>query len=114
MRRVTTDAEPVLLVQQLAEIFEAARPTRIKAGHVRVDHRKVDHLIKEINRATGSRISRDWRGRLTVSTTSPLAAAANGAHKAIARARRIPLTDDLLLRYKQADEIATALRQTAT
>jgi hypothetical protein len=110
---MTIDTEPTLLVQQLAEIFEAARPTRIKAGHVRVDHRKVDHLVKEINKATGSRIRRDWRGRITVSATSPLATTANDARQAIVRARRIPLTNDLLLRYGQAEQIATALRRAA-
>jgi hypothetical protein len=105
--------ESALLVEQLAEVFEAARPTRIKAGRVRVDRRKVGGLVKKINRATGSRMRRDWRRRARVNSASPLAAAANDAHDAIARARRVPLTDDVLLRYEQAEQIASALRRAA-
>jgi hypothetical protein len=62
VRRAAIDLEPKLLVEQLAEVFEAARPTRIKAGRVRVDHRKIDDLVKKINRATGSRTRRDCVG----------------------------------------------------
>lgn len=113
MRRTTVDFEPKLLVEQLAEVFEAARPTRIKAGRVRVDHRKADDLIKKINRATGSRTRRDWRGRVTISAMSPLAQAANDVREAIAHTRRVPLSDDMLLRYQQAEQIASALRRAA-
>lgn len=114
VRRTAADIEPALLVEQLAEVFEAARPTRIKAGRVRIDHRNVDDLVKKINRATGSRVHRDWRGRVTVSATSPLAAAANDVRKTIAHARRLPFTDDLLLHHQQAEQIASALRRVAT
>lgn len=111
VRHTATDGEPALLLLQLAEVFDAARPTRIKAGCVRIDHRKVDHLVAAINRATGSRIRRDWRGRVTVSATSRLAVAANDAREATAHARAVPLTDDVLLRHERAEQIATALRQ---
>lgn len=114
VRRTTVDFEPTVLVEQLAEVFEAARPTRIKASRVRVDYRKVDGLVKKINKATGSRIRRDWRGRVTVSAMSPLAQAANDAREAIARTHRVPLTDDVLLRYQQAEQIALALRRATT
>jgi hypothetical protein len=107
------DVEPKLLVEHLAEVFEAARPTRIKAGRVRVDRRKVDDLVRRINRATGSRVRRDWRGRVTVNAASPLAAAANDVHNAITHARPLPFTDDLLLPCQQAEQIASALRRAA-
>jgi len=113
VRRTRVDSEPQVLVERLAEVFEAARPTRIKAGRVRVDYRKIDELIKRINRATGSRTRRDWRGRVTVYAMSPLAQAANDARDAIAHARAVPFTYDVLLRYQQAEQIASALRRAA-
>jgi len=111
VRRAAIEVEPNLLGRRLAELLETARPTRVKAGHVRVDHRKVDDLVKQINRATRTPTHRDWRGRVTVSPTSPLAVAANDAREVVLHSRQLPLTDDVLLRRERADEVARALRQ---
>jgi hypothetical protein len=51
---------------------------------------------------------------VTVRAISPLAQAANDVREAIARTRRIPLSDDVLLRYQQAEHFASALRRAAT
>jgi hypothetical protein len=111
MRRTTVDAEPGLLVQRLAELLEAARPTRLKAGHVRVDRADVANLVKAINRATGTVAHRDWRGRVTVSSVSPLAAAANYTREAVDKAPKVPLTDDVLIGYDHAAQLAASLRR---
>ncbi|MGA2008170.1 MAG: hypothetical protein ABSH27_11515 [Solirubrobacteraceae bacterium] len=101
------------LGNQLAGLLEAARPTRWKAGYARVDWRDVDRLVKQINRATGTPSHRDWRGRVTVSPATPLAAAANEAGRALAHSRRVPLSDDALLPAGRAADLAAKLRQAA-
>ena len=114
VRRAGSVAEPVELAQQLAGLLEAARSTRWNAGYVRVDLREVDRLVKQINRATGTSSHRDWRGRVTVSPATPLAAAANTASDAVAHTRRVPLSDDALLPTGRAADLAAKLRQAAT
>jgi hypothetical protein len=105
------DDEPAGLVQQRAELFENAWSTRVRAGHVCVDHRDVQGLVKRVNRATGTPVRRDWRGRLAASPTEPLAVAANGARDVVMHARPLPLTDDVIVTSQLAHEVATALRQ---
>ncbi len=111
MRRVALNADPALLVEQLAGLFEAARPTRIRAGHVRVDGYEAARLVRAINKATGSSIRRDWRGRVTVSATSPLATIANEAREAVEHCRKVPLSDDIVMPYARAAQLAIALRR---
>jgi hypothetical protein len=112
-RGVAADVDPVVLIRRLAEVFETARPTRVKADHVRVDQRRVRDIVKLINRATGTRDYVDWRGRVRVEPTSSLAEAADQARDLVARSRRLPLTDDVLLRSDRAVGAAQALRRAA-
>jgi hypothetical protein len=60
-----------------------------------VDSQEVERLVKDINTATGSASHRDWRGRVTVTPTSSLAALANEARTAVEDARPVPFTDDV-------------------
>jgi hypothetical protein len=115
MRHAAAEATECELACQLAELLEAAGSTRVKAGHVRVDKWKVGHLVKQLNSATGTQTHRDWRDRVTtVGVASPLAAAANETSEAVARARSLALTDDVLLRYGVAEQLAAALRRAVT
>ena len=110
VRRVATEVEPAALVEQLAGIVETARPIRVTAGHVRVDGREVDRLVKAINTASGSLSHRDWR--VTVSTSSPRAAVANEAREAVERCRKSPLSaDDVLLPGERASQLANTLQR---
>ncbi|HEX4036360.1 MAG TPA: hypothetical protein VHX66_18115 [Solirubrobacteraceae bacterium] len=68
-------------------------------------------MVKQINRATGTPSHRDWRGRVTISPSTPLASAANIAADAIAHTRRVPLSDDALLPAGRATELAATLRE---
>jgi hypothetical protein len=110
VRRRTSAVDPLIAARELAGLFEAARPTRLRAGHVRVDLQEVERLVKDINTATGSASHRDWRGRVTVTPNSPLAAVANEARTVVERARPIPFADDVLLRGDHGAQLATALR----
>jgi hypothetical protein len=104
-------AEPAELAQLLVGLLEAARPTRWKAGYVRVDWREVERVVKQINRATGTRSHRDRRGRVTISPATPLAANATG--DAVARTRRVPFSYDALLPAGRAADLAATLRLAA-
>jgi hypothetical protein len=107
------DSEPALLVERLAELFEAARPTPARSGRVRVDRRRVGALVRAINRATGSEVRRDWRGSVSVTAACPLAVVANEAREAVEHAHPLPFTDDVLLRSERAAELARSLRRAA-
>jgi hypothetical protein len=113
MRRRAVETEAVALTRQLAELLEGARPTRRKAGHVRVDKLEVHRLVERLNSATGAPMRRDWRGRVSVSDTSPLLVAANETREAVARAPQLLFTDDVLLGSERAEHLATRLRQAA-
>jgi hypothetical protein len=109
--RAIIDAEPAALAEQLAGLLEADRPSRIRAGHARVDRYEVGRLVKQINTATGTSSHRDWRGRVKVSPASPVAAAANAARDAVEHGRRLPLTDDALVPADRLRDLAASLRQ---
>ena len=111
VRYSVSDTAPEVLVRQLAEMFANGRPTRVKAGHVRVDHRRVDDLVRHINRATGTPVRRDWRGRVKASPSDPLAVSANAARDVVQHARQLPLTDDVVLPGGRAAEVAASLRR---
>ena len=114
MRRAIIDAEPAALADQLADLLESADPSRIRAGHARIDRYEVDRLVKQINNATGASTHRDWRGRVKVRATSPVAVAANAAHDAVEHGQRVPLTDDALVPTGRLRELADSLRQVTT
>jgi hypothetical protein len=106
-----TDGDAVDLAERLAALLESGRTTRMKAGHVHVDRAVIGHLVKAINTATGTLTRRDWRGRITVMPATPLAEAADAVRRAIEHARKVPLTDDMLLPYSEAQRLAEDLRR---
>jgi hypothetical protein len=105
------DGEAADLAERLAALLEGGRATRLKAGYVRVDRADIGDLVKAINSATGTLTRRDWRGRTTVSPATPLAEAADAVRRAIEHARKVPLTDDMLLPHSEAQQLAEDLRR---